>query len=218
MKGVNEVVQDFEQMFPFGDQFGAVNILLSDHRKVKRLFSQWEMAKGPSRKQQLLDQVIKELTVHESVEEDLVFPIVQDSPRRKVRDTAAKGLEEQHLLRIQLLELAEASAYSPSVNAKMAVLKENVVHHVQEEEKVIFPALKSSGVDLDILGQQILRRKQQLMADLSRRSPSGTSSTYKAKSTTRSLSSAKSKRGKMSSRTVRRRTTSRTKGKMRKSA
>lgn len=168
MKGVSDIVQGFEQVFQVGDQNDAVSLLKKDHAKVKKLFSQWESARGSTRKQQLLNEIVKELMVHETVEEDLIYPILEDNDRKKIKEKTAEGLEEQHLMKLQLAELSEISADSPMVKAKMSVLKEAVLRHAKEEESVLFPALKTSGVNLDVVGQQLLKRKQQLLSDVAR--------------------------------------------------
>ena len=49
---------------------------------------------------------------------------------------------------------------SPRFDALLKVLGEYVEHHVQEEENVIFPLVRKTGIDLDALGEELLERRQ----------------------------------------------------------
>ncbi len=52
-------------------------------------------------------------------------------------------------------------------DAKVKVLKEQIEHHVEEEEKIrdnIFQQARAADVDLEALGEQMAARKEELMA------------------------------------------------------
>jgi hypothetical protein len=50
--------------------------------------------------------------------------------------------------------------------ATVTVLQEQVEHHVEEEEKKYFPQLQTSDMDLKGVGERMLMRKTQLMAQM----------------------------------------------------
>lgn len=165
-KAVEQVTQMVGQLFEMGagDSNNAVDLLKKDHRKVEALFAQF--AKARSNKQNILDQIIKELSVHATVEEQLVYPLLANVD--KLEDDTAEAYEEHHVVKMMLAELADMSAFDKKVKPKVTVLQEMIQHHVQEEERELLPQLKKQGVDLERLAQDIMRRKEQILSGMNR--------------------------------------------------
>jgi hemerythrin superfamily protein len=165
-KAVEQMTQMVGQLFEMGSDKSnnAIDLLKQDHRKVEALFGQFERAR--SNKQNILNQIIKELSIHATVEEQLVYPLLANV--NKVHDETAEAYEEHHVVKMMLAELSDMSAFDEKVKAKVCVLKEMVQHHVKEEERELLPQLKKQEVDLQRLAQDILRRKQQIMSGMNR--------------------------------------------------
>jgi hemerythrin superfamily protein len=192
MKGIHDVAMKVEEVLTgTGNKRDAVSLLKADHRKVDALFKEFEGARSANQKQQLINQIIKELTIHATVEEDLVYPILEDADQEKTAEGAQEAVEEHHLLKMALAELADTPATAKNIRAKVCVLKELVKHHVKEEESELLPSLKKNGVDIDRLGEQILKRKQQLMADVARGGGVGKNKDRKQLATSSSTGSRK---------------------------
>lgn len=108
----------------------AVSLLKADHRKVEGLFKRnYEKIEDNDDKRAILQQIIKELTVHTTVEESKVYPILE----HKDVEGSNEAYEEHHLVKVILDELVNDVA-SPLTDAKVKALSELVKHHVQEEE------------------------------------------------------------------------------------
>lgn len=135
----------------------AIALLKTDHRKVEKLFKDFAEAEGPEA-EEMLETIILELALHTAIEEDLLYPALED----KIKDMIDESYEEHHLVKLAIAELADISADAPTCKAKVLVLSELVDHHVKEEEDDIFPELKKSGIDLQELAQQMTARKEQL--------------------------------------------------------
>lgn len=142
----------------------AVALLKADHRKVEKLFDQFETAKGDGNKQKLAMQICMELTIHAQIEEEIFYP-------------ACEGKVEEGLLKEAYVEhdgakvlIAEIEAGTPSddfYDAKVKVLSEQIEHHIGEEEQRIegiFTQARKAGVDMNALGEQLLARKSALTA------------------------------------------------------
>jgi hemerythrin superfamily protein len=182
MKGMQEIVGQVESFFEI-DTTSAVGLLKADHRKVDKLFKEFEGAKTTSSKQKLMDEIVKELTVHASIEEDLVYPLLE-TQEGKTAERTQEANEEHHLLKVALAELADTPASSKQAKPKVKVISELVKHHVKEEESQLLPKLESSGVDLKVLAEQMRERKQQLMGGIARGGGIGKNKDRKAQSTT----------------------------------
>ena len=146
----------------------AVELIKSDHRTVETLFHEFEQAgeRAYKTKQRLVEQITQELEVHAAIEEETFYPAVQAKARKDGRELIDEAVEEHHLVRVTLGELAGLTPEDDAFDAKAQVLIENVRHHVEEEESEMLPqAEKLLGQEeLARLGEEMLARKRQLGA------------------------------------------------------
>src|SRR5687767_6803552 len=146
-------------------ELDAIALLKRDHRTVEELFAEFEKAGGDGRKQKLATQICLELSVHAQIEEEIFYP-------------ACEGKVEEELVKEAYVEhdgakllIAEIMAGEPSdefYDSKVKVLQEQIEHHVEEEEKRLeglFSQARKAGLDMDVLGEELAARKQQLTAE-----------------------------------------------------
>jgi hypothetical protein len=142
----------------------AIALLKADHRLVEKLFADFEKAKDAERKLKLAQQICLELKIHTMIEEELFYPAF----RGKIDDdTLDEAYVEHDGAKILVNDIAQASPEDPFFDAKVTVLAEEVEHHVHEEEargKGMFAQCRATTVDLVELRDQMLARKQELMA------------------------------------------------------
>lgn len=120
-----------------------MQILKQDHRTVKELFSEFEKLADGSRdeKERLFQEINEELTIHAEIEERLFYPAVREVKTDEAQDVVSEAVEEHRIVKTLLEELSDMDP-GPQFDAKMKVLRENVVHHAEEEEKEMFPQAK----------------------------------------------------------------------------
>jgi hemerythrin superfamily protein len=141
----------------------VTQLLHADHQKVAELFFQYsELEEDDTQgKDDLATMIIDELTIHATVEEQVVYPAIRkaDDESKEMMDEADT---EHHVVKFLLSELAQMSAEEDYFDSKICVLRELVNHHVQEEEKEMFDALKEAKVDLEALGKKVIMFKEKL--------------------------------------------------------
>lgn len=121
----------------------AISLLTGDHRTVDGLFSQYEQlsAADTDRKRELVDQVIRELSVHAAVEEQLLYPFLRDEVPDG-SDLADEGIQEHQEAKELLAELQDMDSSHAEFDTTVGRLISDVRHHVEEEEQQFFPSLR----------------------------------------------------------------------------
>lgn len=147
----------------------ALHILMEDHKKVSDMFDEFEQMKkagstDDEAKQVLVEAACAELTIHAQVEEELFYPMAREAiDDMDLLDEA----EVEHATARQLIsELSTMQPDDDLYDAKFTVLGEYVKHHVEEEEKQLFPKIKKAEIDLVELGEEIRERKLELRDEL----------------------------------------------------
>ena len=144
----------------------AITLLKEDHRRVEELFSDFEKAKGDGRKKTVAEKICAELIVHTELEEKIFYPACEG----KVEEADLKEAYVEHdSAKVLIAEIAEGGPDDDYYEAKVKVLKEEIEHHVKEEEawlNGIFSQAKRHGVDMDALGVELAERQEQLFAQI----------------------------------------------------
>jgi hemerythrin superfamily protein len=118
----------------------AVQLLLRQHDEIRRLFGEFdERSSRPSkRKEEIVRELITILVKHAEIEEQVFYPAVREE-LEGLSDEIDEDLEEHHAAELILWELDHLDSKADRYDAKVTVLKENILHHLEEEESDLFP-------------------------------------------------------------------------------
>jgi hypothetical protein len=120
----------------------AITLLKGDHDRIKDLIARIEGADDRAVKSRgtSFKQLVHELAVHEGLEEELLYPALRD--HEKTHDLVLESYEEHHVLDQLVAEMEELPVADETWSAKLTVLKENLEHHIGEEEHDLFKSAK----------------------------------------------------------------------------
>ena len=133
----------------------AIDLLKQQHREVERLFKKIEKA-GPEEKEKLFDELADALAVHAAIEEQHFYPATKDA---RTEELLQEAVEEHLSVKRIVADLLEMEPDDAQFDAKIKVLQEQVEHHVEDEEKELFPKVqklhsKDELEDLGVLMEQ----------------------------------------------------------------
>jgi hypothetical protein len=136
----------------------AFELLKADHNKVAQLFDLLEATSG-NRKLDVLKRIKGELERHTHIEEKIFYPALEKPA--ETHDLTLEAYEEHKVVKTLLAELAGAKTADDQWQAKAKVLRENVEHHVEEEENELFHQADETLSDraLEALGNRMATEK-----------------------------------------------------------
>jgi hemerythrin superfamily protein len=142
----------------------VLNQLKDDHKRVKKVyrdFQKLDLHQQPEAREALVLQVLEELTVHATLEEELLYPAARDAiADGSLIDEAEVEHESVHAL---IAQLRSMSPDDEKYAARFTVMCEYVMHHVTEEESEMFPQLEGSRLDWESLAHAMNQRREELL-------------------------------------------------------
>jgi hemerythrin superfamily protein len=148
---------------PRSSRRDAVDILVEDHRRIEDLFTRYEAstnADAQTRKA-LVDEMIRELSMHAAVEEQYFYPAVAKSVADG-KDLVDESLHEHQEVKDVLAELDDMGADDSGFDERVHRLMREVRHHAGEEEDEILPKLREAVGESRMMeiGQQLEEAKK----------------------------------------------------------
>ena len=146
----------------------AITLLKTDHDKVKKLLTELESTteRGVKTRSELFATIKAELTVHEIIEEEIFYPELKAHP--KAQDIVLEAFEEHHVVDLLMGELESLDVSDETWGAKALVMKENIEHHIEEEEGEMFKQARRvfDAQELGELGDRMAARKESAKQEL----------------------------------------------------
>jgi iron-sulfur cluster repair protein YtfE (RIC family) len=143
----------------------AFALLKADHERVAGILEEIENTTERSNKgrERLFTDLKSELDLHAQIEEEVFYPALEESD--ETRDITLEAYEEHRLVKQLLSELESEPKDTEEWTAKFTVLRENIEHHVEEEEGEMFDMAEDQipGDTLERLGSLLQAEKARVM-------------------------------------------------------
>jgi len=140
----------------------AIALLKEDHDKVKKMLADGEETteRAEKTRAELFEKLKAEMEIHERIEEEIFYPALKSHP--KAQDIVLEGYEEHHVVDEIMGELGATDVTDETWAAKFKVMKENIEHHIEEEEGEMFTQARQifSTDELETLGSRMMELKQ----------------------------------------------------------
>ena len=144
----------------------AVTLLKDDHDTLKKILNDLDSTteRGVKTREELFTRMRRELEVHEAIEEEIFYPALKEHP--KAKELVMEAYEEQNVVDMVMAEIEDTPYDDETWGAKLTVMKENIEHHIEEEEGEMFPQARQvfERSELQELGDRMKARKDELMA------------------------------------------------------
>ena len=139
----------------------AFTLLKNDHKTVAGLMEKIDATTERALKgrEELFAQLKSELDIHAQIEQTILYPVLEQAD--ETHDISHEAYDEHKVVKQRLAELAAEPKDAEEWTAKFTVLKENVEHHVEEEEGEMFKKARKvlSDEEIDQLGARLEEAK-----------------------------------------------------------
>ena len=119
----------------------AVELLKTQHEELRSLFEKIDATEDVHERHDLVGRIVDKLQLHTTLEEETLYPALKSAAPEMVLE----AYEEHHVVDLVLGEIPDIDFRDESFPAKMAVLRELVERHADEEEKEMFPLAQRLG-------------------------------------------------------------------------
>jgi Hemerythrin HHE cation binding domain len=140
----------------------AIALLKDDHDRVKKMLADGEETteRAEKTRAEVLAKLKEEMLIHERIEEEIFYPALKSHP--KAKEIVLEGYEEHHVVDEIMGELEATGVTDETWGAKFKVMKENIEHHIEEEEGEMFKQARRvlSADELETLGVRMLELKK----------------------------------------------------------
>jgi hemerythrin superfamily protein len=131
-----------EAVMADSDGRDIAQFIRDQHDEIKRLCSQVEAQRGEQRRE-AFECLVRLLAVHETAEEEVIYPVVRTADPGGDQIAEARIGEESTAKRM-LSDLERAGVDSDEFAPRFSVLREAVLRHAEQEEQTVLPLLEET--------------------------------------------------------------------------
>jgi hemerythrin-like domain-containing protein len=139
----------------------ALKLLKDDHEKVKKMLTEMENTteRAVKTREESLKTLKQELELHEAIEEEIFYPALKE--HAEAREIVLEAYEEHGVVDMIMAEIEQTPVDDEKWKAKFTVMKENIQHHIEEEEGEMFKNAREvfDKAALESLGERMQARK-----------------------------------------------------------
>jgi hypothetical protein len=148
------------------DDMDALKLLKDDHDRVKKMLNDLDETteRADKTRTEGLAKLKRDLSIHEVIEEEIFYPAMKEHAEAK--DIVLEAYEEHDVVNIIMTEIEQTPTDDETWKAKFTVMKENLEHHIEEEEGEMFDKAREifDAQTLESLGERMQARKEDGMA------------------------------------------------------
>lgn len=133
-------------------------VLKREHKEIKRLL------KRADTDPRQFSHLAQKLTMHVQTEEDVLYTPLRND--RHLHSMILEGFAEHHVVDLIMREIERSKTGTDEWHAKLKVMKENLEHHIEEEEGEMFKQARQvfDKDTLEELGERMQTRKRSGLA------------------------------------------------------
>jgi hemerythrin superfamily protein len=120
----------------------VIDFLLGQHREVEQLFGEVRDGRGDTRRH-AFEHLVQLLAVHETAEEEVVYPALRTSGEDGDRIADARTAEEDEA-KTMLSDLERTDLGGAEFDDKLRRFEQLVLSHARNEEQEVFPRLRQT--------------------------------------------------------------------------
>ena len=144
----------------------GIALLKQEHHIFRELFDKAEEAEGNALVT-IAQELCMRLAVHMTIEEEILYPGVRPVLGD---DEVNEGIVEHASGKVLIAEIEQLNGTEELYKAKVHVLGEETVHHIDEEDEEMFEDAKEAHaagkLDLDEIGRKLRARQAELYAEI----------------------------------------------------
>jgi hemerythrin superfamily protein len=113
----------------------ALRLLEQQHREIEDLFDKFADTEDANKRLQLFESLADQLAAHTQIEEELFYPAVMDDENEEM---LRESVEEHLGVKRLIADLLGMSPEDDQFDAKMELMEEMLMRHIEKEEEVLF--------------------------------------------------------------------------------